>query len=42
MKIVLVEVWGKTTLEEINTEIVKLPTIISRSLKVSGGKNCHA
>ena len=42
MKIVLVEVWEKTTLEETNTEIVKLPTIISRCLKVSGGKNCHA
>lgn len=42
MKRVLIEEWEKITVEEINAEIAKLPTIISRCLEVNGGNNYHA
>ncbi|KAF8248736.1 hypothetical protein K440DRAFT_545932, partial [Wilcoxina mikolae CBS 423.85] len=42
MKLVLREEWEKITVEEINREIDKLPTIVSRCLAVNGGNNFHA
>ena len=42
MKTVLIEEREKITVEGISTEIAKLPTIISRFLKVNGGNNYHA
>ncbi|KAF8243093.1 hypothetical protein K440DRAFT_562754 [Wilcoxina mikolae CBS 423.85] len=41
MKLVLREEWEKITVEEINREIDKLPTIVSRCLAVNGGNNFH-
>ena len=41
MKAVLVEEWEKITVEEINREIDKLPTIM-RCLSVNGGNNYRA
>ena len=41
MKAVLVEEWEKITVEEINREIDKLPTIVMRCLSVNGGNNFH-
>ena len=41
MKAALFEEWEKTTIEEINREIERLPTIVSRCLSVSGGNNFH-
>lgn len=42
MKRVLQEEWDKITVEEINTEIAKLPTIMQRCIAVNGGNNYHA
>ena len=42
MKAVLVEEWEKITVEEINWEIDKLPTIVMHCLSVNGGNNFHA
>jgi hypothetical protein len=42
MKLVLQEEWEKITVEEINCEIDKLPTIVTRCLAVNGGNNFHA
>ena len=42
MKAVLVEEWEKITVEEINREIDKLPTIVMRCLSANGGNNYHA
>jgi len=41
MKLVLHEEWEYITLEEINCEIDKLPTIVTRSLAINGGNNFH-
>jgi transposase len=42
MKQVLKEEWDKITIEEINNEIAKLPTIMRRCIEVNGGKKYHA
>jgi transposase len=42
MKQVLQEEWDKITIEEINTEIAKLPTIMRRCIGVNGGNKYHA
>jgi transposase len=42
MKVVLHEEWERITVEEINREIEKLPTIMSRCLAVNGTNNFHA
>jgi len=42
MKVVLREEWEKITVEEINCEIEKLPTIMSRCLAVNGSNTFHA
>jgi transposase len=42
MKKVLQEEWDKITIEEINTEIAKLPTIMKRCIAVNGGNKYHA
>ena len=42
MKVVLCEEWEKITIDEINCEIEKLLTIVSRSLAVNGSNNFHA
>jgi hypothetical protein len=42
MKRVLREEWDKITIEEINTEIAKLPTIMQRCINVNGGNKYHA
>ena len=42
MQEVLVEEWEKITIEEINKEIAKLPTIVARCIAVQGGNNFHA
>jgi len=42
MKLVLQEEWEKITVEEINCEIDKLATIVTRCLAVNGGNNFHA
>jgi hypothetical protein len=42
MKKVLQEEWDKITIDEINTEIAKLPTIMRRCIAVNGGNNYHA
>jgi transposase len=42
MKRVLQEEWDKITIEEINREIAKLPTIIKRCIEVNGGNKYHA
>ena len=39
---VLIEEWDKITIEEINAEIAKLPSIMQRCLAVNGGKKYHA
>lgn len=38
----LVEEWEKIIIEEINTEIEKLSTIMERCITVNGGNNFHA
>jgi transposase len=42
MKKVLQEAWDKITIDEINTEIDKLPTIMQRCIAVNGGNKYHA
>ena len=42
MKAALFEEWEKITIEDINREIERLPTVVSRCLSVSGGNNFHA
>jgi transposase len=42
MKKVLQEEWDKITIEEINNEIAKLPTIMRRCIEVNGGNKFHA
>jgi transposase len=42
MKRVLKEEWDKITIEEINNEIAKLPTIMRRCIEVNGGNKYHA
>jgi transposase len=42
MKRVLQEEWDKITIEEINTEIAKLPTIMQRCINVNGRNKYHA
>jgi hypothetical protein len=42
MKRVLREEWDKITIEEINTEIAKLLTIMQRCINVNGGNKYHA
>ena len=42
MKHVVHKEWEKITVEEINCEIDKLPTIVSCCLAVNGGNNFHA
>jgi hypothetical protein len=42
VKLVLQEEWEKIRVEEINCEIDKLPTIVTRCLAVNGGNNFHA
>jgi len=42
MKLVLQEEWDKITIEEINKEVAKLPSIIAKCINVNGGNNYHA
>jgi len=42
MMAALQEEWDRLTLEEINNEIRKLPTIMQRCLNVNGGNKFHA
>ena len=42
MKRVLQEEWDKITIEEINREVEKLPTIMQRCIDVNGNNNYHA
>ena len=42
MKEVLIEEWDTITIEEINAEIAKLPSIMQRCLAVNGGNKYHA
>jgi len=42
MKIVLQEEWDKITIEDINKEVAKLPSIIAKCINVDGGNNYHA
>jgi len=42
MKLVLHEEWEKITVEQINCEINKLPTIVTRCLAVNAGNNFHS
>jgi len=42
MKLVLHEEWENITVEEINCEIDKLPTIVTHCLAINGGNNFHA
>jgi hypothetical protein len=42
MKLVLVEEWERITIDEINTEVAKLPAIMQRCINTSGGNNYHA
>ena len=42
MRQVLLEEWGKITIDEINREISRLPGIMARCLEVDGSNNYHA
>jgi transposase len=42
MKQVLQVKWDEITIEEINTEITDLPTIMRRCVEVNGGNKVHA
>lgn len=42
MRRVLIEEWEKITIQEINTEIEKLPTIMARCITKNGGNHFHA
>ena len=42
MKATLFEEWEKITIEEIDREMKRLPTIVSRCLSVFGGNNFRA
>ena len=42
MKVVLCEEWEKITIDEINYEIEKLPTIVPYYLAMNGSNNFHA
>ena len=42
MRAVLIEEWERLTLDEINQEIAKLPSIMERCLAVKGSNNYHA
>ncbi|RPB02541.1 hypothetical protein L873DRAFT_1673054, partial [Choiromyces venosus 120613-1] len=42
MKLVLQEEWDKITIEDINKEVTKLPSIIAKYIIVEGGNNYHA
>jgi hypothetical protein len=41
MKQVLHEEWDRITIEEINREISRLPTVMQRCIAVQGGNNFH-
>ena len=42
MKLILQEEWDRITIEDINKEVAKLPSIITKCINVYGGNNYHA
>lgn len=42
MKTILIEEWDHISIEEINKEVAKLPTILTRCIAVNSSNNFHA